>query len=201
MWQEDLCIALESDLQLEPHVSDLFLFNLLSVILVFIRLWLYCPDRFIFSWLLCSYSFPYADVTLSNTCSPSSSLPDPLLLLHSLSFPNLTWVVQGFDVDLPDPEASPTHFLQRYLEALSMSGDRTLDSLFGRQVQCVAVRTPADLNAIREEMGGEGLGNPNVDLFHRLHPEFVADVARIRERVERGLTAKGKGFTGKVLGK
>eukprot|EP00897_Mesotaenium_endlicherianum_P005132 jgi/Mesen1/4647/ME000241S03688 len=130
--------------------------------------------------------------------SPPAPGPDPGLLLKTLDFPPLTWVVQGFDLDL-DPEDSPLDHLKRYLAAHSRSGDRSIDTLFTRGVACLAVRTPADINGLRERFGAGGLG-ADVELYPELHPGYRDDVARLRGVVLGKLQAKGGGsFTGRTL--
>lgn len=76
---------------------------------------------------------------------------DPFLLLKTLDFPPLTWVVQGFDMDLSD--RTPMDHLYRYLEAHAHTGDRTLDTLFTQGISCLTMRTPTDLNKLREQVG------------------------------------------------
>ena len=75
---------------------------------------------------------------------------DPFLLLKTLNFPPLTWVVQGFDMDLSD--RTPMDHLYRYLEAHAHTGDRTLDTLFTQGISCLTMRTPTDLNKLREQV-------------------------------------------------
>lgn len=75
---------------------------------------------------------------------------DPFLLLKTLDFPPLTWVVQGFDMDLY--LETPFDHLQRYLEAHKHTGDRTLDTLFSQGINCITIRTPTDLNNLRENV-------------------------------------------------
>ncbi|GJP65308.1 hypothetical protein CLOP_g22208 [Closterium sp. NIES-67] len=170
------------------------------------------------------------------TAAASSHLPDPRLLLQTLTFPPLTWVVQGFDLDLePDhsssaspptsshstsprstsshspshstshsspPSASPLLYLQRYLAAHARTGDQSLDTLFTQGIACLTVRTPTDINRLREEVGGAGLGAADVELMSALHPGYLADVAAVRERVVAGLEAKGTAphkFTGAIV--
>lgn len=77
---------------------------------------------------------------------------NPFLLLKTLDFPPLTWVVQGFDMELSSQ--SPMDHLNRYLEAHAHSGDRTLDTLFTQGISCHTMRTPTDLNKLREEVIG-----------------------------------------------
>lgn len=77
-------------------------------------------------------------------------LIDPFLLLKTLDFPPLTWVVQGFDMEVS--AHSPMDHLQRYLEAHAHSGDRTIDTLFTQGITCQTMRTPTDLNKLREEV-------------------------------------------------
>jgi hypothetical protein len=72
------------------------------------------------------------------------------LLLKMLDFPPLTWVVQGFDMDLSSQ--APMDHLHRYLEALAHTGDRTLDTLFTQGISCHTMRTPTDLNKLREQV-------------------------------------------------
>lgn len=77
---------------------------------------------------------------------------DPFLLLKTLDFPPLTWVVQGFDMEVSDAH-SPMDHLKRYLEAHAHSGDRTIDTLFTKGISCYTMRSPTDLNKLREEVG------------------------------------------------
>lgn len=81
---------------------------------------------------------------------PSAVYKDSFLLLKMLDFPPLTWVVQGFDMDLSSQ--APMDHLHRYLEALSHTGDRTLDTLFTHGISCHTMRTPTDLNKLREQV-------------------------------------------------
>ncbi|CAI5459984.1 unnamed protein product [Closterium sp. Yama58-4] len=167
----------------------------------------------------------------------SSHLPDPRLLLQTLTFPPLTWVVQGFDLDLqqqedsPSPHSTPSHpsssrptsthptaphttsshasssvspmvYLQRYLAAHARTGDQSLETLFTQGIACLTVRTPTDINRLREEVGGAGLGAADVELMPALHPEYLADVAAVRKRVIGALEAKGPAgqkFTGETV--
>ncbi len=80
----------------------------------------------------------------------SAVYTDSFLLLKMLDFPPLTWVVQGFDMDLSSQ--APMDHLHRYLEALAHSGDRTLDTLFTQGISCHTIRTPTDLNKLREQV-------------------------------------------------
>ncbi|CAI5943982.1 unnamed protein product, partial [Closterium sp. NIES-65] len=157
----------------------------------------------------------------------ASHLPDPRLLLQTLTFPPLTWVVQGFDLDLqqqedsPSPHSTTPHsasshstsshasssvspmvYLQRYLAAHARTGDQSLETLFTQGIACLAVRTPTDINRLREEVGGAGLGAADVELMSALHPGYLADVAAVRERVIGSLEAKGgagQKFTGETV--
>lgn len=121
---------------------------------------------------------------------------DPFLLLKTLDFPPLTWVVQGFDMEVSDAH-SPMDHLKRYLEAHAHSGDRTIDTLFTKGISCYTMRSPTDLNKLREEVGGEGLA-AHTELYSRLHPNYLADAARLQRAVFGSLIAKG-GFNGKTL--
>jgi hypothetical protein len=125
--------------------------------------------------------------------SPSNM--DPFLLLKTLDFPPLTWVVQGFDMEVS--AQSPMEHLQRYLEAHAHSGDRTIDTLFTQGITCQTMRTPTDLNKLREEVGGDGLA-AHTELYSYLHPNYLADAERLRKVVFGKLRAKG-GFNGKTL--
>lgn len=125
--------------------------------------------------------------------SPSNM--DPFLLLKTLDFPPLTWVVQGFDMDIT--AHNPMEHLQRYLEAHAHSGDRTIDTLFTQGISCQTMRTPTDLNKLREEVGGEGLA-AHAELYSYLHPGYLADAERLQAAVFGKLKAKG-GFSGKTL--
>ncbi|CAI5984368.1 unnamed protein product [Closterium sp. NIES-64] len=139
----------------------------------------------------------------------------------------LTWVVQGFDLDLqqqedsPSPHSTTPHsasshstsshasssvspmvYLQRYLAAHARTGDQSLETLFTQGIACLAVRTPTDINRLREEVGGAGLGAADVELMSALHPGYLADVAAVRERVIGSLEAKGgagQKFTGETV--
>lgn len=95
---------------------------------------------------------------------------DPFLLLKTLDFPPLTWVVQGFDMDIA--AHNPMDHLQRYLEAHAHSGDRTIDTLFTQGISCYTMRTPTDLNKLREE----------VCLFFMPCDVFIAKFLKIRLR-------------------
>ncbi|CAM6114295.1 unnamed protein product [Calypogeia fissa] len=121
---------------------------------------------------------------------------DPTLLLKTLEFPPLTWVVQGFDIGLHSSQ-TPMDYLQRYLSAHAHSGDRTLDTLFTRGIRCHTLRTPTDLNALREAVGDEGLAAQE-ELYPYLHSGYLADVDALRHTIFGNLTGKG-GFTGKDL--
>eukprot|EP00850_Spirogloea_muscicola_P023942 SM000410S15567 [mRNA] locus=s410:12113:15982:+ [translate_table: standard] len=125
---------------------------------------------------------------------------DPHLqaLLQTLDFPPLTWVVQGFDMDL-DPQEAPLDHLHRYFAAHAKTGDRSLDTLFTRGISCHALRTPADLNHLREHFGGGGL-SADVELVPYLHPAYQEDVQRLRDAVFNNLISKGRGkLTGKAI--
>ncbi|KAJ7542416.1 hypothetical protein O6H91_10G105500 [Diphasiastrum complanatum] len=123
---------------------------------------------------------------------------NPFLLLKTLDFPPLTWVVQGFDLDL-QPAYNPMDYLQKYLLALAHTGDRTLDMLFTQGIRCYTLRTPADLNALRLQYGGQGLA-ADKELYSDLHPSYLSDLERLRQGVLGNLTAKGDGnLTGRNL--
>ena len=122
----------------------------------------------------------------------------PSLLLKTLDFPPLTWVVQGFDMDL-DPSHSPMDYLQRYLSAFSQTGDRTLDTLFTKGISCYALRTPTDLNLLRELYGSKVLA-ADAELFGRLHPGYISELDILQKGVFGNLTAKGGGkLTGSAI--
>ncbi|CAI6000883.1 unnamed protein product [Closterium sp. NIES-64] len=156
-----------------------------------------------------------------------AALADLAKQAHTLTFPPLTWVVQGFDLDLqqqedsPSPHSTTPHsasshstsshasssvspmvYLQRYLAAHARTGDQSLETLFTQGIACLAVRTPTDINRLREEVGGAGLGAADVELMSALHPGYLADVAAVRERVIGSLEAKGgagQKFTGETV--
>ncbi|KAL3683385.1 hypothetical protein R1sor_001407 [Riccia sorocarpa] len=131
--------------------------------------------------------------------SDHSSVPldvDPNILLKTLDFPPLTWVVQGFDIGLQS-SLTPKDYLQRYFAAHAHTGDRTLDTLFTQGIKCHTLRTPTDLNLLREVVGEEGLAAEE-ELYPYLHPGYLSDVAQLRHTVFGNLTAKGQ-FTGKEL--
>ncbi|KAL2633978.1 hypothetical protein R1flu_005457 [Riccia fluitans] len=121
---------------------------------------------------------------------------DPNILLKTLDFPPLTWVVQGFDMGLQSSQ-SPMDYLQRYLAAHARLGDRTLDTLFTQGIKCHTLRTPTDLNLLREVVGEEGLA-ADEELYPYLHPGYLSDVAQLQHTIFGNLTAKGQ-FTGKEL--
>lgn len=125
--------------------------------------------------------------------SPSNM--DPFLILKTLDFPPLTWVVQGFDMDIHAHK--PMEYLHKYLEAHAHSGDLTIDTLFTQGISCVPMRTPTDLNKLREEVGGVGLA-AHAELYSYLHPGYLADAKRLRTAVFGKLKAKG-GFSGSTL--
>eukprot|EP01018_Ginkgo_biloba_P021311 Gb_13015 [translate_table: standard] len=121
---------------------------------------------------------------------------DTSLLLKTLDFPPLTWVVQGFDIDL-QPSEAPLYHLQRYIAAHAHRGDRTLDTLFTHGISCYTLRTPADLNNLRERYGNKGLAAEE-ELFYNLHPKYLQDIENLRTAVFGNLTAKGgEKLTGK----
>lgn len=123
---------------------------------------------------------------------------DPSLLLKTLDFPSLTWVVQGFDIDL-ESSHTPMDYLQRYLSAFSHTGDRTLDTLFTAGISCCSLRTPTDLNLLHEQYGGKLLAAAD-ELYPRLHPGYVSDLDKLRSGVFGNLTSKGGGkLTGKAI--
>ncbi|KAI5061796.1 hypothetical protein GOP47_0022335 [Adiantum capillus-veneris] len=127
-----------------------------------------------------------------------STTVDPSLLLRTLDFPPLTWVVQGFDIDL-DSSHTPMDYLQRYLSAFSHTGDRTLDTLFTAGISCYSLRTPTDLNSLREQYGSKVLA-ADEELYSRLHPGYVSDLDKLRAGVFGNLTTKGGGkLTGKSI--
>lgn len=131
--------------------------------------------------------------------SPSIDM-DTSLLLKTLDFPPLTWVVQGFDIDL-EPSESPMHYLQRYIDAQEHAGDRTLDTLFSHGISCYTLRTPADLNNLREIYGSKALASEE-ELFDSLHPKYLMDVENLRRAVFGNLKAKGgQKLTGKRVAK
>lgn len=131
--------------------------------------------------------------------SPSIDM-DTSLLLKTLDFPPLTWVVQGFDIDL-QPSEAPMHYLQRYIDAQEHAGDRTLETLFSHGISCYTLRTPADLNNLRERYGNKALAAED-ELFYSLHPKYLMDVENLRTAVFGNLTAKGgQKLTGKRLAK
>ncbi|GLJ04736.1 hypothetical protein SUGI_0002260 [Cryptomeria japonica] len=131
--------------------------------------------------------------------TPSIDLDVPLLL-KTLDFPSLTWVVQGFDIDL-EPSEAPMHHLQRYIAAQGHAGDRTLDTLFSHGISCYTLRTPADLNLLRERYGSKGLAAEE-ELIYTLHPKYLLDIENLRMAVFGNLTAKGgKKLTGKIVAK
>ncbi|KAH9563758.1 hypothetical protein CY35_05G143000 [Sphagnum magellanicum] len=128
---------------------------------------------------------------------PAAVYTDSFLLLKMLDFPPLTWVVQGFDMDLSSQ--APMDHLHRYLEALAHTGDRTLDTLFTQGISCHTIRTPTDLNKLREQVGGEGLA-AHTELYPILHPNYLSDVDKLRDTIFKKLKAKGAGkFTGKSV--
>eukprot|EP00249_Psilotum_nudum_P019648 c27358_g1_i1 orf=30-3086(+) len=123
---------------------------------------------------------------------------DSSLLLKTLDFPPLTWLVQGFDINL-QPSEGPMNHLQRYLLAHAHTGDRTLDTLFTKGISCYTLRTPADLNFLREKYGGKGLA-ADEELYNVLHPSYLSDVEKLRTGVFGNLTAKGNGrLTGRTF--
>ncbi|MCO5548352.1 hypothetical protein L7F22_001809 [Adiantum nelumboides] len=123
---------------------------------------------------------------------------DPSLLLRTLDFPPLTWVVQGFDLDL-DSYHTPMDYLQRYLSAFAHTGDRTLDTLFTAGISCYSLRTPTDLNSLREQYGSKVLA-ADEELYYRLHPGYVSDLDKLRIGIFGNLTSKGGGkLTGKSI--
>lgn len=127
-----------------------------------------------------------------------SASVDPSVLLKTLDFPPLTWVVQGFDIDLQFSH-TPMDYLQRYLSAFAHTGDRTLDTLFTRGISCYALRTPTDLNLLREQYGSKILA-ADEELYTRLHPGYVSDLDKLRDGVFGNLTSKGGGkLTGKAI--
>ncbi|CAI5468686.1 unnamed protein product [Closterium sp. Yama58-4] len=90
----------------------------------------------------------------------------------------------------------------RYLAAHARTGDQSLETLFTQGIACLTVRTPTDINRLREEVGGAGLGAADVELMPALHPGYLADVAAVRGRVIGGLEAKGPAgqkFTGETV--
>ncbi|KAG6544110.1 hypothetical protein Mapa_014422 [Marchantia paleacea] len=121
---------------------------------------------------------------------------DPSLLLKTLDFPPLTWVVQGFDIGLLSSQ-TPMDHLQRYLAAHAHTGDRTLDTLFTQGIKCHTLRTPTDLNLLREVVGEEGLA-ADEELYPYLHPGYLSDVDQLRATIFGNLTSKGD-FSGKGL--
>lgn len=133
------------------------------------------------------------------TDEPSvSTTMDPSLLLKTLDFPPLTWVVQGFDIDLQTSH-TPMDYLQRYLAAYAHTGDRTLDTLFTRGISCYALRTPADVNLLREQYGSKILA-ADEELYTTLHPGYLADMDKLRNGIFGNLTSKGHGkLTGKAI--
>ncbi|KAH9327660.1 hypothetical protein KI387_007838, partial [Taxus chinensis] len=141
------------------------------------------------------------DLFFFDTDEPTLSIDiDVSLLLRTLDFPPLTWVVQGFDIDLQSSEA-PTHHLQRYIAAQAHAGDRTLDTLFSHGISCYTLRTPADINLLRERYGSKGLAAEE-ELIYTLHPKYLLDIENLRAAVFGNLTAKGgKKLTGKIVAK
>uniref|UniRef100_A0A388K243 Reverse transcriptase domain-containing protein n=1 Tax=Chara braunii TaxID=69332 RepID=A0A388K243_CHABU len=122
------------------------------------------------------------------------------VLLKTLDFPQLTWVVQGFDMDVESSQ-SPMDYLRRYIQALARSGDLSIDTLFNKGISCYPLRTPADVNLLREKWGSSGLG-AEFELFPYLHPGYKADLAQLQNAVFGNLTAKGEGsLTGQSLAK
>lgn len=131
--------------------------------------------------------------------SPSIDM-DTSLLLKTLDFPPLTWVIQGFDIDL-EPSEAPMHYLQRYIDAQEHAGDRTLETLFSHGISCYTLRTPADLNNLRERYGSKALAAEE-ELFYSLHPKYLMDVEILRRAVFGDLMAKGgQKLTGKRVAK
>ena len=129
----------------------------------------------------------------------ATQLPEPQALLQTLDFPPLTWIVQGFDIELP-PAQSAKDFLQIYLQAYAQTGDRSLEELFTKGVECYPMRTPVDFNRLREDVGGGGLGE-QAELFPLLHPAYKLDVKRVREAIMGRLQAKGNPpITGTAIG-
>lgn len=123
---------------------------------------------------------------------------DPSLLLKTLDFPPLTWVVQGFDIDI-ESSHTPMDYLQRYLSAFAHTGDRTLDTLFTAGISCYSLRTPTDLNLMREQYGSKVLAADD-ELYPGLHPGYVSDLDKLRSGVFGNLTSKGGGkLTGKAI--
>ncbi|XP_002975882.2 guanylate-binding protein 1 [Selaginella moellendorffii] len=135
--------------------------------------------------------------TAHATAETTSSIDvDPFLLLETLKFPPLTWVVQGFDMDL-NPATSPVKYLQKFIAAHAQTGDMTLDTLFSQGISCYTLRTPTDMNSLRDQVGGEGLA-ADTELFDALHPKYVSDLDSLRQGVFGDLKAKGDGnFTGR----
>ncbi|KAH7283299.1 hypothetical protein KP509_35G070400 [Ceratopteris richardii] len=123
---------------------------------------------------------------------------DPSLLLKTLDFPPLTWVVQGFDMDL-DSSHTPMDYLRRYLSAFAHTGDRTLDTLFSAGIFCYSLRTPTDMNMLREQYGSKILA-ADEELYPKLHPGYISDLNKLRLGIFENLTSKGGGkLTGKAI--
>lgn len=91
-------------------------------------------------------------------------------------------------------------YLSFYLEAHATAGDHSLETLFRKGIACRTLRSPADLNLVRWNTGGAGLG-AHEELWGVLHEAYIADVRALQRHVLENLEPKGGGtLTGPALG-